>query len=53
MEENDSVNHQPLVTTFTMTVLFRDMVKRLINKMDFGALEVKMKKCKVSYCTDH
>ena len=24
-----------------------DMVKRLINKMDFDALEVKMKKCKV------
>ena len=24
------------------------MVKRLINKMDFEALEVKMKKCKVS-----
>lgn len=28
--------------------LYRDMVKRLINKMDFEALEVKMKKCKVS-----
>ncbi len=27
---------------------YRDMVKRLINKMDFHALEVKMKKCKVS-----
>lgn len=27
--------------------LCRDMVKRLINKMDFEALEVKMKKCKV------
>ncbi len=25
----------------------RDMVKRLINKMDFDALEVKIKKCKV------
>ena len=25
----------------------RDMVKRLINSMDFEALEVKMKKCKV------
>ena len=24
-----------------------DMVKRLINKMDFEALEVKIKKCKV------
>ena len=29
-------------------VWYRDMVKRLINKMDFEALEVKMKKCKVS-----
>ena len=28
------------------------MVKRFINKMDFEALEVKMKKCKVS-CTIH
>ena len=26
-----------------------DMVKRLINKMDFEALEVKMKKCKVLF----
>ena len=29
--------------------LCRDMVKKLINKMDVQALEVKMKKCKVSW----
>ena len=31
----------------------RDMVKKLINEMNFEALQVKMKKCKVrgtSYC---
>ena len=27
--------------------MYRDMVKKLINKMDFKALETKMKKCKV------
>ena len=30
-----------------LSLILRDMVKRLINKMDFDALEVKMKKCKV------
>ena len=32
-----------------MSSACRDMVKRLINKMDFEALEVKLKKCKVRY----
>lgn len=40
------VNHVRLVVS--AFVWYRDMVKRLINKMDFEALEVKMKKCKVS-----
>ena len=32
----------------SVCLLYRDMVKKLINKMDVQALEVKMKKCKVS-----
>ena len=47
------VNHVRLVVS--AFVWYRDMVKRLINKMDFEALEVKMKKCKVNnyYSTIH
>ena len=44
--------HIVLVCLFVVLNLFivvvsSDMVKRLINKMDFEALEVKLKKCKV------
>ena len=37
-----------VIFTFSLLLCFSDMVKRLLNKMDFEALEVKIQKCKVS-----
>ena len=42
-----SIDTEPPHSLLCVHVVCRDMVKRLINKMNFDALEVKMKKCKV------